>query len=144
MFSVTLFSSPRAQIRGVTSPFVPLSLSLTIWFLLHFDSDSDSKFQNYIDSIGHPCKLTLFFKQIYTSVTFLVFSGRIKLVFPSFILVSVSTLGSLETETRQKWVSVSISTLTTKKKDSVLVWTLMLDTPFSNIQRGTKHAYLTV
>ena len=41
--SVALLS--KAKIRGVTSFFDPLSLSLTIGFLLYFDSDSDSKFK---------------------------------------------------------------------------------------------------
>ena len=42
-FSDALFSSSRAKLRGVTLFFDPLSL--TIGFLLYFDSDSDSNFK---------------------------------------------------------------------------------------------------
>ena len=44
-FSELFFSSSRARIRGVTLYLDPLSLSLTIGFLLYFDSDSESKFK---------------------------------------------------------------------------------------------------
>ena len=44
-FSNVLFSSSRAKTRGVTLFFDPLSLSLTIGFLLYFDSNSDSNFK---------------------------------------------------------------------------------------------------
>ena len=41
--SDALFSSSRAKPRGVILFLDPLSLSLTIGFLLYFDSDSDSQ-----------------------------------------------------------------------------------------------------
>ena len=62
----------------------------------------------HIDSCLLFINLTLFVKSICIYVTF---SSHIKLVWPYLILVSVSTLGNLETETSQKLVSVSVSML---------------------------------
>lgn len=97
---------PQSQKVLVSTTLICLSLSTSVILRNGLHIDSCLLFIN----------LTLFVKSICISVTLLVFSSHIKLVWPSLILVSVSTL-----RLNQKEVSVSFSILRQLKKSLSLI-----------------------